>query len=139
MTDPRTSGAIGRWKQRADLYAFFSALSFAKTPSGDWTMGKRRASHEANGCRLPKLDPETGRWASGVRTMRPNAPDTRSVGRPARSAQNPHRPHAREPGAAATACPAPPPFEATAIRTPGSPPLRVALRPLVWLAAAAPP
>jgi hypothetical protein len=41
-------------------------LSFAKTPSRDWTMGKRRASHEAN------------------------APGTRSVGRPARGAQNPH-------------------------------------------------
>src|SRR5260370_15861109 len=44
-----------------------------------------------------------------------NAPRTRSAGRPARGAQNPHRPHAREPGTPATACPAPPPIEATAI------------------------
>src|SRR5229473_4679406 len=90
-------------------------LSFAKTPSRDWTMGKRRASHEAN------------------------APRTRSVGRPAHGAQNPHRPHAREPGAPATVCPAPPPIEATTLWAPRSPPLGVALQPLGRVARGAPP
>src|SRR5712664_4210840 len=90
-------------------------VSFAKTPSRDWTMGQGRASHEANG------------------------PRTRSVRRPARGAQNPHRPHAREPSAPATACPAPPPIEATAIRAPRSPPLGVALHPVGGVARGAPP
>src|SRR5438132_13000304 len=71
--------------------------------------------------------------------MESNVPRTRSVGRPARGAQNPHRPNAREPGAPATACPAPPPIEATAIRAPRSPPLGVALQPVGWVARGAPP
>ena len=41
-------------------------------------------------CRLPKSFSKTGRWASGVRAMDRNVPRTRSVGRPARGAQNPH-------------------------------------------------
>ena len=90
-------------------------LSFAKTPSRDWTIGTWRASHEAN------------------------APRNRSVGRPARGAQNSHRPHAREPGTPATACPAPPPIDANALRAPRSPPLGVALQPLGWVARSAPP
>jgi hypothetical protein len=49
-------------------------LSFAKTRSRDWTMGRR------------------------VRAMDRNVARTRSVGHPARDAQNPHRPHTREPG-----------------------------------------
>ena len=43
--------------------------------------------------------------------MESNVPRTRSIGRPARGAKNPRRSHAREPGAPATACPAPPPIE----------------------------
>jgi len=71
--------------------------------------------------------------------MESNVPRTRCVGRAARGAQNPHRPHAREPSAPATACPAPPPIEATAIQTPRSPPLRVARKPVGWVARGAPP
>src|SRR5260370_40930684 len=71
--------------------------------------------------------------------MESNVPRTRSIGRPARGAKNPRRPRAREPGAPATACPAPPPIEATAIRAPRSPPLGVALQPLGWVARGAPP
>src|SRR5258708_10840178 len=68
-----------------------------------------------------------------------NVPRTRSVGRPARGVPNPYRPHAREPGAEATARPAPPPIEATAIRAPRSPPLGMALQPVGWVARSAPP
>ena len=89
-------------------------------------------------CRLPKLPPETGRWASGVRGIESNGPRTRSVRRPARGAPNSHRPHAREPGAPATACPAPPAIEATAIRAPRSPSLDLALHPVGWVARSAP-
>ena|SRR5258708_3541065 len=71
--------------------------------------------------------------------MDSNVPRTRSVGRPARGAQNPHQPHAREPGAPATACPAPPPIVPTAIRVPRSPPLSVALEPVGWVARGTPP
>src|SRR6267378_5673690 len=70
-----------------------------------------------------KTNLDTGRWASGVRAMERNVPRTRSVRRPARGAQDPHQPHAREPGAPTAARPAPPPIEATAIRPPRSPPL----------------
>src|SRR5712664_725321 len=90
-------------------------------------------------CRLPKLPPESGRWVSGVRAMDRNVLRPSSVGRPARGAQNPHRPHTREPGAPATARPAPPQIKATAIRAPRSPPLGVALEPLGWVARSAPP
>src|SRR6266851_8385256 len=90
-------------------------------------------------CRLPKLELETGRWSRGVRAMDSNVPRTRSVGCPARGAQDPHRPHAREPGASAATRPAPPPIEATAIRAPRSPALGVALRPVGWVARCAAP
>src|SRR5882724_7411942 len=81
----------------------------------------------------------TGQCAGGVRAMESNVPRTRSVGRAARGAQNPHRPHAREPGASATACPAPPPIEATATRAPRSSFLGVALQLVAWVARGAPP
>src|SRR5258708_28795220 len=71
--------------------------------------------------------------------MESNVPRTRSIGRPARGAKNPRRSHAREPGAPATACPAPPPIEATAIRAPRSPPLDVALHRVGGVARGAPP
>ena len=89
-------------------------------------------------CGLPKPHPETGRWANSVRAMECHVPCPRSVGRNARGVQNPHRPHAREPGAPATACPAPRPIEATAIRAPRSPPLGMALKPVGWVAKGAP-
>ncbi len=41
-------------------------------------------------CHLPKSLSKSGRRASGVRPMDRNVPSTRSVGRPARGAQNPH-------------------------------------------------
>src|SRR5438105_6572970 len=44
-----------------------------------------------------------------------NVPRTRSVGCSSRGAQNPHRPHTREPSAPAAARPAPPQIEATEI------------------------
>src|SRR5256885_1950483 len=101
-------------------------------------------------CPLPKRDHETGRWASGVRAMESNVvpcqnsvpagrwatvmrarernvPRTRSVGCSSRGAQNPYRPHTREPGAPAAARPAPPPIEATEIRATRSRLLDVAL------------
>src|SRR5438132_8236160 len=71
--------------------------------------------------------------------MESNVPRTCSAGRPARGAQNPHRPHAREPGAPATAWPAPPPIETTAIRAPRSRPLGLALQPLGGVARGPPP
>src|SRR5258708_14905386 len=106
------TGAPVRWLAITVRYLW---LSFAKTPSRDWTVGKRRASHKAN------------------------APRTRSVGRPARGAQNPHRPHAREPGAPTAARPAQPLFETTAIRGSRSCLLGVALQPVVWMASGALP
>src|SRR5438105_2864962 len=84
-------------------------------------------------CRLPKSFSKTGRWASGVRAMDRNVPRTRSLGRPARGAQDPHRPRAREPGAPTAARPAQPPIEATPIRA------VVALQPVVWMAPGALP
>jgi hypothetical protein len=86
-------------------------------------------------CRLPKLDPDAGRCAGGVRAMESNVPRTRSVG-PLRAALRTRTDLARELGAPATACPAPPPIEATAIRAPRSPPLGVALQPVGWVARA---
>ena len=90
------------------------------------------------GCPLPKIlsqrlddgpaECEPGRAMSLVLAVR----------RPARGAPNSHRPHAREPGAPATACPAPPPIEATAIRAPRSSLLGVALRPVDRVARGAP-
>ena len=77
---------------------------------------------------------KTGRWVSGMRAMDRNVPRTRSVGRPARGAQNPHRPCTREPGAPTAARPAPPSIKATAIRAPRSSPLGMALQPLGWVA-----
>src|SRR5713226_2699576 len=71
--------------------------------------------------------------------MESNVPRTRSVGRPARVAQNPNGPHAREPGAPAATRPAPPRIEADAIRAPRSTPLGVALQPLGRVARGAPP
>src|SRR3989442_3994303 len=61
-------------------------------------------------------------WTKGARraAVGGNVPRTRSIGRPTRGAQNPNRPHAREPGAPATTRPAPPPIEASAIRPPRS-------------------
>src|SRR6266481_6653053 len=90
-------------------------------------------------CRLPKSFSKTGRWASGVRAMDRNVPRTRSLGRPARGAQNPHRPRAREPSAPTAARPAQPPIEATPIRAPRSRLLVVALQPVVWMAPGALP
>src|SRR6266478_764550 len=91
------------------------------------------------GCRLPTSFSKTGRWASGVRAMDRNVPRTRSLGRPARGAQNPHRPRAREPSAPTAARPAQPPIEATPIRAPRSRLLVVALQPVVWMAPGALP
>src|SRR3989454_3113130 len=90
-------------------------------------------------CRLPKSSSKTGRWASAVRAMDRNVPRTRSVGRPARGAQKPHRPRAREPGAPTAARPTRPPIEATPIRAPRSRLLGVALQPLGWMAPGALP
>ena len=55
-----------------------------------------------------------------MRAIESNVHRTCSVGRPARGAQNPHQPHAREPGTPAATCPAPPRIEATTVRAPGS-------------------
>src|SRR5258708_35638775 len=52
--------------------------------------GRRGCAADSScGCRLPKLDPEAGPWASGVRAM-DNVPRPSSVGRPARGAPNPY-------------------------------------------------
>src|SRR5260370_651563 len=67
-----------------------------------------------------------------------NVPRNRDVARAACVAQNPHCPRAREPGAAATARPASPPIEATAIRAPRPSLLAVALPPVGWVARGAP-
>src|SRR2546425_7723964 len=93
----------------------------------------------AFGCRLPKSFSKTGRRASGVRAMDRNVPRTRSVGRPARGVQKPHRPRAREPGAPTAARPTRPPIEATPIRAPRSRLLGVALQPVGWMAPGALP
>src|SRR3989442_1961555 len=90
-------------------------------------------------CRLPKSFSKTGRRASAVRAMDRNVPRTRSVGRPARGAQKPHRPRAREPGAPTAARPTRPPIEATPIRAPRSRLLGVALQPLGCMAPGALP
>jgi len=68
-----------------------------------------------------------GRWATVMRAMERNVPRTRSVGCSSRGAQNPHRPHTREPSAPAAARPAPPQIEATEIRATRSRLLDVAL------------
>src|SRR5713101_4189804 len=68
-----------------------------------------------------------------------NVPRTRSVGRPARGAQKPHRPRARESGAPTAARPTRPPIEATPIRAPRSRLLGVALQPVGWMAPGALP
>src|SRR3989440_2535546 len=62
-----------------------------------------------------------------MRARERNVPRTRSVGCSSRGAQNPHRPHSREPSAPAAARPAPPPIEATEIRATRSRLLDVAL------------
>src|SRR5882762_5386981 len=77
-------------------------LSLAKTRSRGWTMGDR---HESHGAQCPSY----------------------SVGCSSRGAQNPHRPHTREPSAPAAARPAPPQIEATEIRATRSRLLDVAL------------
>src|SRR5438132_10680606 len=51
-----------------------------------------------------------------MRARERNVPRTRSVGCSSRGAQDPHRPHTREPSAPAAARPAPPQIEATEIR-----------------------
>src|SRR5947208_1370939 len=65
---------------------------------------------------LAKTRPRLDEWATVMRARERNVPRTRSVGCSSRGAQNPHRPHTREPGAPAAARPAPPPIEATEIR-----------------------
>src|SRR5438445_3384381 len=62
-----------------------------------------------------------------MRARERNVPRTRSVGCSSRGAQNPHRPHTREPSAPAAARPAPPQIEATEIRATRSRLLDVAL------------
>src|SRR5882724_5533865 len=94
---------------------------------------------DRGGCRLPKSFLQD--WTMGLRhaSHGRNVPRTRSVGRPARGAQNPHRPRAREPGAPTATRPAQPPIEATPIRAPRSRLLVVALQPAVWMAPGALP
>src|SRR5712664_4397547 len=87
----------------------------------------RSAPQRGLRCPLPKLGREAGRWATVMRAMERNVPRTRSVGCSSRGAQNPHRPHTREPSAPAAARPAPPQIEATEIRATRSRLLDVAL------------
>src|SRR2546427_13305139 len=79
-------------------------------------------------------------WPKGARraAVGGNVPRTRSVGRPTRGAQNPNRPHAREPSAPATTRPAPPPLQATSGRSPRPRLLDVALAVVGTVARSAP-
>src|SRR2546426_4439282 len=79
-------------------------------------------------------------WTKGARraAVGGNVPRTRSVGRPTRGAQNPNRPHAREPGAATAARPPPPPLQATSGRSPRPRLLDVALAVVGTVARSAP-
>src|SRR5437660_1736918 len=79
-----------------------------------------------------------GRWATVMRARERNVPRTRSVGCSTRGAQNPHRPHTREPGAPAAARPAPPQIDATEIRATRSRLLDVALAVVDTLERSAP-